>query len=241
MQVRRRRTPAAAAAVPSRAIPEAREEDPETSTSEDEMSAQEQAEMNATLAALGGPPLRMSPIPIAVVYNESASEPTTQDKPIEVLSDSEGEMARENGPAQTAAEDTLAEVEALDVPSSLGAQGLPAIPDQGMELETVSTSHAVESAEAILEAGAETLLQLNQEVLVEDTPLMEAAVDQGLSEEGNLVAEIIPGPKQSTGTADERMEDAPETADDGKENPEALRDEDQNQNPSSASLVHPQV
>ena len=110
-----------------------------------------------------------------------------------------------------------------------------------MEPETVSTSHAVESAEASLEAGAKTLLQLNQEVLVEDTPLMEAAVDQGLAEEGNLVAEIIPGPKQSTGTADERMADAPDTANDGQENPEALRDEDQNQNPSSASLVHPLV
>ena len=92
MQVRRRRTPAAITAAPSRTIPDAQEEDPETSTSDDEMSAQEQAEMNATLAALGSPPLRMSPIPLAVVYNENAAEQAAQEKPIEVPSDSEGEM-----------------------------------------------------------------------------------------------------------------------------------------------------
>ena len=119
----------------------------------------------------------MSPIPLAVVYNENASEQATQEKPIEVPSDSEGEMARENVPAQTAAEAKVAEAEVTDAASSLGAQNLPAVPDQGMEPEAISTSHAAESAEANLKAGAETLLQLNQNALVESTLLMETTPD----------------------------------------------------------------
>ena len=183
----------------------------------------------------------MSPIPIAVVYAEHAPESANQEEPIEVLSDSEGEAAREGIPAQIATEGTLVGVEmAADASGNLGTQGLTTVPNQCMELEVAPTSQAVESAEASLEAGAETLLQLNQDVLVEEAPLLEAVPEQILTGEG-AATEIIPEPEQNTGVADEEMADVPETANDGQADPEASRDEDQSQTISSASLVQLQV
>ena len=68
--------PTAIPATSSRAISKERIDDPATASSDKEISVVEQAKLNATLTALGGPPLQMPPIPLVVVYNEDIPETT---------------------------------------------------------------------------------------------------------------------------------------------------------------------
>ena len=199
--------PSVTAATSSRPMPEVEEENTTAPSSDDEISAQEQAELNATLTALGGTPLRMPPIPLAVVYTEDAPQQTGPEKPVEVLSDSEGEMARENIPAQAVDEHTETETEIADALNSLGATNVITTRDHHLEPGVLAADCTTGYAETNLEAGAATLLQLNQEVPADLT------------------------------LADVEMASASKIMDVGRENPELPETEDQLQTTSSTDLV----
>jgi hypothetical protein len=110
MQVCKRRTgPAAKQAssepqdttiIPSVPLIRARKDkESENSSSEgDEMTAEEQLQMNEELASLGIPPLAMDSIPIAIVHGENIPRDETPQTPIQVLSDSEERNADQGAP-----------------------------------------------------------------------------------------------------------------------------------------------
>ena len=163
--------PTVTTATSSRPMPEVEKENSAASSSDDKMSAQEQAELNATLTALGATPLRMPPIPLAVVYTEDAPQETGPEKPVEVLSDSEGETAREDVPVQGVDAHTEAETEIADALNSLGAAntvttldhnlepGVPAETDSPAEATVDPTLANVEMASAseVMDADQENL------------------------------------------------------------------------------------
>ena len=112
-------------------------------------------------------------------------------------------MARENIPAQAVDEHTETETEIADALNSLGATTR----DHNLEPEVFAADCTTGYAETNLEAGAATLLQLNQEVPADLT------------------------------LADVEMASVSKIMDVGRENPELPETEDQLQTTSSTDLV----
>lgn len=84
--------------------------DSEISTSEDEeMTAEEQLEINTVLATLGASPLAMQAIPISMVSEENNFSNEIHKEHIRILSDGEDGGLSESAPAQNEANPIAAE------------------------------------------------------------------------------------------------------------------------------------
>lgn len=160
----------------------------------------------------------MQPIPLAVVYNENIPEKTTQNKTIEVLSNSDEGNTRENASIQTTTGnvETEVETEVADALNTLGVSPPTAVPADSLVPEDLPTGPVKIS----LESGVVTLLQMNQDTPLKECTVVENVPDQTLANEGTSGAaeeagetEIALIPEQETVMADVEVANELQSAD----------------------------